>query len=118
MAQFDMRGQKVSGNQYNAGRDLTFGGVQNQVDLVAELEKLQNEFAEASASGTLPEGTATDAQYQVTKAVQQAKKPEADKKTILDHLNAAKSLIDGIAAAGGLVTALTAAIQVVQKLFS
>jgi hypothetical protein len=118
MSQFDMRGQKVSGNQYNAGRDLTFGAVQNQVDLVAELEKLQSEFAKAVASGAIPEDTATDAQYQVTKAVQQAKKPDADKKTILDHLNAAKTFIDDIAAAGGLVTALTAAIQVVQKLFS
>lgn len=118
MAQFDMRGQKVTGNQYVAGRDMNFGAAQSQADLIGELEKLKGEFAKAAEQGILPEEAATDAQYQVTKAVQQAKKPDADKKTIVDHLTTAKTLIEGVTAAGGLVTALTTAIQVVQKLFS
>ncbi len=45
------------------------------------------------------------------------RKPEADKKTILDHLNEAKALIEGVAAAGGLVTALAQAAQTVQQFF-
>ncbi len=58
MAQFDMRGQKVT-NQYNAGRDINFGSVQNPVDLVAELEKLKEEFTKAKEAGIVSEEQAT-----------------------------------------------------------
>ena len=118
MAQFDMRGQNVSGNQYIAGRDMNFGAVQSQADLIGELEKLKAEFAKAADQGILSEEAATDAQYQVTKAIQQARKPTPDKKTIVDHLTTAKALLENITAASGLVTALVGAVEVVQKLFS
>lgn len=117
MAQFDMRGQQVT-NQYIAGRDMNFGAVQSPEDLITELEKLKGELYQAKQAGIISEEEATDAEYQVTKAVQQAKKTDPDKKTILHHLNTAKSFIAGITAASGLVTALTGAIEVVQKLFS
>ncbi|MFL5658926.1 MAG: hypothetical protein ACJ8CB_32675 [Ktedonobacteraceae bacterium] len=117
MAQFDMRGQRVT-NQYNAGRDINFGAIQTPEDLITAFEKLNEQFMQAKEADVLSEETATDAQYQITKAAQQAKKPDPDKKTILDHLNSAKSLIEGITAASGLVTALVGAIGVVQKLFS
>ena len=118
MTQFDMRGQRVKGDQYIAGRDMNIGAVQNAVDLIAELEKLKFEFANAGRTGILSEETATDAEYQVIKAVQQARKPNPDRKTILDHLNTAKTLIEGVSAAGGLVTTVMSAIQAVQKLFA
>jgi division protein CdvB (Snf7/Vps24/ESCRT-III family) len=117
MAQFDMRGQKVSGNQYVAGRDMNFGAVQSQADLIGELEKLKSEFAKAADEGVLSEDAATDAQYQVTKAVQQAKKPDADKKTIIDHLETVKAIIGNVTAASGLVLSVANAIMAVQKLF-
>ena len=117
MAQFDMRGQRVT-NQYNAGRDMNFGAVQTPADLISILEQLNEQFAQAKDAGVLTEETATDAQYQVTKAAQQAKKPDPDKKTIMDHLSMAKTLIEGVTSASGLVTALATAIQIVQKLFS
>ncbi len=117
MAQFDQRGQQVT-NQYNAGRDMNFGAVQTPIDLIAELEKLKHEFARAAEASIVSEDTAVDAEYQMTKAIQQAKKPEPDKKTIVDHLNTAKVLVEDIAAASGLVTALISAAEVVQKLFS
>ena len=116
MTQFDQRGQQVT-NQYNAGRDMNFGAVQNRVDLVTELEHLKEQFTQARKVGMLREETATDAEYQVTKAIQQANKPEPEKKTILNHLNIAKALIEDIAAASGLLTALVSAVEVVQKLF-
>ena len=117
MAQFDMRGQKVSGNQYVAGRDMNFGAVQSQADLIGELEKLKGEFAKAADQGILSEEAATDAQYQVTKAVQQAKKPDADKKTIIDHLQTVTAIIGNVTAASGLVLSVANAIMAVQKLF-
>jgi hypothetical protein len=121
MANFDMRGQRVT-NQYNAGQDINFGAVQTPDDLVTVLERLNAQFIHAKDAGILSEEAATDAQYQVTKAAQQAKKPDPDKKSILDHLNNAKGIIEnlvgGAAAVGGLVTSVAAAIQVVQKIFS
>jgi hypothetical protein len=117
VANFDMRGQRVT-NQYNAGRDMNFGAVQNAVDLIAELEKLNGHILRARDAGLLSDETATDSQYQVAKAIQQAKKPTPDKKTLVDHLTTAKSLLDNVAAAGGLVTAIAGAVQIVQRLFS
>ncbi len=117
MAHFDMRGQRVT-NQYNAGRDMNFGVVQTPEDLVTILEQLNEQITQAKNAGTLSEETTTDAQYQITKAAQQAKKPEPDKKTIMDHLTTAKTLIEGVTATSGLVTALVTAIQMVQKLFT
>jgi hypothetical protein len=112
-----MRGQRVT-NQYNAGRDMNFGAVQTPEDLITAFEQLNEQFTQAKNAGVLNEETATDAQYQITKAAQQAKKPDPDKKTIMDHLTTAKALIEGVTAASGLVTALAAALQIVQKLFS
>jgi len=112
-----MRGQRVT-KQYNAGRDINFGAVQTSVDLIAQLEQLNGQVAKAQEVGILTEETATDAQYQVTKAIQQVKKPDPDKKTLVDHLTTAKALLENITAASGLVTALVGAVEVVQKLFS
>ncbi len=117
MAQFDMRGQQVT-NQYNAGRDINFGAVQDIGDLTAELEHLKQQFTQAREKHILSEETAIDAEYQIVKAIQQTKKPNPDKKTLLDHLNTAKGFIEGITSASGLVTALVSAVEAVQKLFS
>jgi hypothetical protein len=111
-----MRGQKVT-NQYNAGRDINFDAVQNTGDLIAALEHLKQQFSQAKEDHIISEEVATDADYQVTKAIQQAKKPDPDKKTILDYLNTAKELIGGIASMSSLVAVLVSATEVVQKLF-
>jgi hypothetical protein len=116
MAIFDQRGQQVT-YQYNAAGDINFGAVQNRMDLVGELGKLQRELTQARQAGVFDEGVATDAEYQLTKAVQEAKKPAPDKQTLLGHLGSAKTLVEGVAAAGGLVTALTKAAELVQQFF-
>jgi hypothetical protein len=116
MALFDQRGQHVN-TQYNAQR-MNFGAVENSIDLVAELEKLKEEVARARTNGLLDKKQATDADYQITKAAQEAEEAKPNKKTMLDHLSSAKAIIEGVSAAGGLVTALTAAIEAVQKMFS
>jgi hypothetical protein len=103
--------------QYNAAGDINFGAVQNRLDLVGELGKLQREMTTAVQAGLFDEETATDAEYQLTKAVQEAKKPAPNKRTLLDHLNSAKTLVEGVAAAGGLVTALTKAAELAQQFF-
>ena len=101
-----------------AGRDLSFGGVQNKQELVSQLEQLKEAFIKAGETQIISEETAIDAEAEVKKAIGQAKKPTPDKKSILDYLTAAKSLIEGIGGAGGLVTSITGAIEAVHKLFS
>jgi hypothetical protein len=117
MADFHMTGQHVN-TQYNAGHDMHFGAVQNQNDLVAQLEQLKQQFAQAKEAGLLNEETATNAEQQVAQAAQQANNPAPDKKSILDHLTTAKALIEDMAATGGLVTTLVGAIEAVHKVFS
>ncbi|EFH82704.1 hypothetical protein [Ktedonobacter racemifer] len=118
MAQFDQRGQKITGSQYNAGRDINWGTVQSPVDLVSELEKLKEEVNQAQQNSLLDKKKATDVEYQITKAIQEAEESHPDKKTIVDHLKTAKSFLDGIATVGGLITTIAGAIEAVQKLFS
>jgi hypothetical protein len=116
MAIFDQQGQQVT-YQYNAAGDINFGAVQNRMDLVGELGKLPREMTQARQAGVFDEGVGTDAEYQLTKAVQEAKKPAPDKQTLLGHLGGAKTLVEGVAAAGGLVTALTKAAELVRQFF-
>ncbi|MEO6892834.1 MAG: hypothetical protein ABI324_27950 [Ktedonobacteraceae bacterium] len=101
-----------------AGRDLNFGGVQNKQELISQLEQLKEAFAKAGEAQIMSEETAIDAEAEVKKAIGQAKKPTPDKKSVVNYLTAAKSLIEGIAGAGGLVTSIVGAIEAVQKLFS
>lgn len=100
-----------------AGRDLNFGTVQNKQELISQLEKLKEAFVKAGETQTISEETAIDAEAEVKKAIGQAKKSAPDKKSILDYLTAAKSLIEGIGGAGGLVTSIVGAIEAVHKLF-
>ena len=99
--------------QYNAARDINLGAVQNRDELVTQLEKLQVEVAKAQAAGALTEEAATDAADQLTKAVQQVKKPEPDKHTLLDHLTRATQLVTGTV---GLADALATAAEKVHAL--
>jgi hypothetical protein len=101
MTQFHQEHQQVFGQQQNAGNDitnsnqsLTFGAVQGPADLPALLVHLQSAVALATTDGTLPEETGIDANAALEKAVLQTKKPTPDKKSILDYLTTAKSLIE------------------------
>jgi hypothetical protein len=116
MTVFDQRNQNVN-YQYNAAGDISFDRVQNRIELVAELEKLKAELSKASSAGAIDGEVVTDGEYQITKAVQQAQKPEPNKKIILEHLGKAKTFIEGATVATGLVTALVKATELVHHLF-
>jgi len=103
--------------QYNSAGNINFGAVQNRTDLVSELEKLKSEIAKARDANVIDAEIATDVEYQITKATQQASKPEANKKSILEHISGAKDLLKGIVEAGGIVTGLVKATELVQQFF-
>lgn len=102
--------------QYNAAGDINFAGVQNQVGLVAELEKLQAEVTRAAQAGVIDEETFTDTEYQLKKVVQEVKKPQPDKQSLLQRIQDATTLIGGIAAASNLVKGFAEAAQTIQRL--
>lgn len=113
---FDQRGQHVT-YQYNSAGNINFGAVQNGVDLVGELQKLKAELANAVKAGVVDQDTATDADYQLTKAAQQAQKPAPEKQSLLKHLTEAKALVAGVTALSGMVTGLGQALEMAQHLF-
>ena len=120
MATFDQRGQQVT-YQYNAAGDINFGAVRNRADAVCELEKLKAEVTKAAEAQVIDAEVATDVEYHLAKAVQQAKKPDPDKPTIVRHLKGAQELVESVAgnvtAASGLAAALAQAAAAVQALF-
>jgi hypothetical protein len=116
MSVFDQRGQKVT-YQYNAAGNINFGNVQNRADLIGELEKLKDEVSKAGEAEIIDAEIVTDTQYQIQKAVEQAKKAEPSKKSILEHLGKAKEFVKGVVEAGGIVTGIVKAIELVQHLF-
>ncbi len=116
MSVFDQRYQSVT-YQYNAAGDINLNAVQNRTDLITELEKLKAEVTKAKDAQVIDAEVVTDVDYHITKAVQQANKPEPSKNTILDHISKAKTLIEGVAEAGGIVTALMQVAELIQKFF-
>lgn len=122
MTQFHQEHQQVFGQQQNAGHDihnadqsLTLGTVQSPADLATLLTQLQAAVIQATVDGTLPEETGIDTKAALEKATIQAKKPTPDKKSMLDYLTTAKSLMESIAAASGLIPSIVTAIEAVHK---
>ena len=113
MATFHQEGQHVHGDQYNA-ETINFGQAHNPADFLRELKNLQAELNKAIAAKAIPDEQAIDAEAQVKKAILQAEQPNPDKKTLVEHLTAAKELVSNV---GGLATAITGAIAVVGALF-
>ncbi|HOT91190.1 MAG TPA: hypothetical protein PLJ78_05275 [Anaerolineae bacterium] len=116
MTIFDQRGQHVT-YQYNAYGNINFGAVENKAELLGELKKLQEELREAIKKEAVTGDTAVDAQYNLDKAVLEAEKPQPDKKKLGDYPTTAKSVLENVAAVGGLVAALSKAVELVGTLF-
>ena len=116
MANFDQRGQQVV-YQFNATGDINFGAAQNKAELVGELRKLLSELNKATQAGVVQKEIALDVESHIKEAVIQAEKPVPNKKSILDHINGAKTLLESITSATGLVTALIQAAKLVGSLF-
>ncbi len=116
MSTFDQRGQTVN-YQYNSAGNINFGNVQNRTDIISELEKLKDEISKAGDAQVIDAEIVTDVQYQIQKAVDQAKKTEPSKSSILDHLGKAKDFLKSVIEAGGIVTGIIKSIELVQQLF-
>lgn len=116
MANFDQRGQKVT-YQFNANGNINFVDIQNKTEFIAELRKLISEVHLASKSGSIQEEVAVDVQAHLQKAIIQAEKEKPDQKTFVDHINGAKTIIEGLSSASGLVSALIQAANFARSFF-
>jgi AbiTii len=113
MSVFDQRGQNVQ-TQYNAAGDINFSSIQNSTEFVAELIKLKNEFSKVAQEEAIDAEIVTDTEYQLTKAIQQAEKPEPNKEKIIGHLETAKQIVDGVETLAKIGTGLYGAIEIVK----
>lgn len=113
MTIFDQRGQHVN-YQYNASGNINIGAVQNKLELINQLRKLQEEVVIASEQKSLDKDNATDAEYKLKKAVLEAEKMEPDKPTLIEHLSTAEKLVSGVSS---LAAAIGQAIEKIVDLF-
>jgi hypothetical protein len=116
MSIFDQRGQHVN-YQYNSAGDINFLNVRNDIDFAQELQKLRQELMVATKAHILDNSASNNVDAKIRQAVEESEKETPNKKTIIDNLMDAKAVIEGLAAATGLVTALSQAIEVASRLF-
>jgi hypothetical protein len=109
---FDQRRQVV-GYQNNAFGNINIGSVGHvgsPAHLLEQLARLRDQIATAERSGSLDKDLADATDEQLAKARQLAERPQADKRLIIGRLNAARSLVESVAAAGGALAGLATAI--------
>jgi hypothetical protein len=115
MSTFDQRNQKVK-YQFNANGNINFGAIQSSIAIPVELEKLLDELNKAVVAGAIEEEKAIDVESRIKKAVAQSRKPNPDKKSVLENLQEAKGLLETFATATGLVTGIAQAVEMVRKI--
>jgi len=111
---FDQRGQQVN-YQYNAAGNINFGTVQNSADLVSQLDLLKQELSNARNGQAISELTESKAKTPLLEAIEEAKKPAPDKRSLLSYLGQVKDCLKGISAISGIVDAVTKAYEWVES---
>ena len=125
MSSFYQQGQKVKGNQYIAGedmnigvgRDFNIGTIQNKDDLITELEKLQTQLKKAKSDKVIDAKVVTEANHQLEQAIDQANSAAPEKHIILEYLEKARELIQGMTSAAGIVSTLVKLAEAIPRLF-
>jgi YD repeat-containing protein len=113
---FDQRGQQVT-YQYNAAGNINIAAIRDKTELADELAKFAGEIQRAREAKAIDQEVAVEAEYHVLQASKEAKKKEPGKASILEHMGKAKALLEDVAEAAGLVTALVKAAEVASSIF-
>jgi hypothetical protein len=111
---FDQRGQQVR-YQYNAAGNINFGTVRNCTDLISQLDLLKQELVRACEEQAITELTESKARTPLLEAIEQAKRPQPDKTSLLSYLTQAKDCLKDIAEVNGIVEAFVKAYEWVQN---
>lgn len=116
---FDQSNQQISGGtQYNAAGNINFQAVQNTVELVGQLEQLKATLRNAGDTRTIEGEIVDEAEFHVSKAITQAKKPDVDKKTLVEHLDQVKALLSTGTEAAKFVPIVVMAIETIHRLLT
>ena len=117
MAKFDFSKAKIK-NQVVAERIgvVNFGSVQNKDELVTELRNLISEINKATQEGIVVKEVSAEVMAYIKKAISETEKPEPKKKAVIENIEGAKSLLDGITSASNLVSALITAAKIAGSL--
>lgn len=111
---FDQRNQHVN-YQFNAAGDINLGAVQNRSEFINQLELIKQELSKALAGQVISELTESKAKTQILEAIEEAKKPEPDKNSLLAYLWQATDYLKDITAIAGIVDAITKAYKWVES---
>lgn len=119
MTIFNQNNQKVQGTQNNIGGDLTinWGTIEKKSEVFGELIKIISLLNDAEQQGIINSQTAIKVKSEMNQAIDETKKSEPKSENIIEKINSAKSLIEGLASAGGLVKILIEATEVVKRFF-
>lgn len=116
MPTFDQRGQKVN-YQYNIAGNLNFGSATNSAEVIRELKNLIQEVNTATSAGVIDSDKSIDVEANLKKAVILAEKPQPDKQGILEYINSAKAILEGLVSATGLINGFMQAIEMIKRVF-
>ena len=116
MSIFDQRGQQVN-YQYNAAGNINFQNVQDKDQLAVELGKLKEEIERAKQLKAMDNDIAVEAEFHLLQAEKEAKKDNPSKNQFLEHINGAKALLEGVASAAGMITALLKTVEIANQIF-
>lgn len=119
MTNFNQNNQNVYGNQFNIGGDLfvNFNKVTKKSEIPSELMKIIVALNEAQQNGIINAEIVSESKKCVQESIDEIQKPNPNSKSIIENLNGAKTLIEGIASAGGLVKIFVEAIEMIRKFF-
>ena len=74
-------------------------------------------MTKAFSEGAIDAENGVDVEAKVKKAIIQAEKPKPDKQSILENIEGAKKILEGIASATSLVVGFVQAAETVRKFF-
>ena len=119
MGTFNQNNQIVHGDQYNVSGNasINFGVIKQKSEVADELTKLLNVLDSLIQKGIISTEIASNAKVELQSAIAETQKSEPVSNKIIDKINNAKALIEGIASAGGLVKILVEAADIVRKFF-
>lgn len=108
---FDQRNQQVR-NQNNAAGDIyienntSIDKIQDTAEFIQELQKLKSQLFRAGEAQVIDAELVTDVDYELASAIQEARKPDLNKESVLKPMEKAKNLLSKASGATEFVTAI------------
>jgi hypothetical protein len=116
---FDQRGQRVNRQVNVVGKvaRIDFGADTGIAELIGGLRSLNELLTEESTAGSIDTEIASAARTEISSAILALDSPEPDSRRANKFLRRARSLLRGVAAAAGFVSAIGDAIEALRRIF-